>query len=123
MQGAHPGQQLVDLERLDQVVLGARVQPGHPVGDRAERGEHQHRHGDRLPAQPPHQVDPVEGGQAAVDDEHVVRAGQPEVQPALALQGVIDGVTLFGEQADQHVPQFAVVLDEQQPARDRTGRA
>ena len=43
---AQPGQQLREREWLGQVVVRARVQAGHPVVERPQRGEHQHRGGD-----------------------------------------------------------------------------
>ena len=39
-QGPQPRQQLVQRERLRQVVVGAGVEAGHPVGDLVARGEH-----------------------------------------------------------------------------------
>lgn len=37
---ARPGQQLAEVEQLDQVVVGASVQPGDPVGGGVPRGGH-----------------------------------------------------------------------------------
>ena len=42
-QRAEAGQQLVRGERLDEVVVGAGVESGHPVGDRVAGGQHQDR--------------------------------------------------------------------------------
>src|SRR3569833_1941928 len=47
-QRAYAGQEIVQLAGLDEVVVGARVQAGHPVADRVASGEHEHR--ERLPA-------------------------------------------------------------------------
>ena len=48
-QRAQPREQLVERERLDEVVVGAGVEPGHAVGDLVARGEHEDR-GARLAA-------------------------------------------------------------------------
>ena len=42
-QRAQPGEQLVERERLHDVVVGARVETGDPVGDLVPRGQHQDR--------------------------------------------------------------------------------
>jgi hypothetical protein len=40
----HPGEQLLEPERLGHVVVGAAPQPGEGVVDAASGGEHDHRH-------------------------------------------------------------------------------
>src|SRR3954447_7556233 len=42
-QGAKPGSELLVRERLDEVVVRACVEAGHPVPDGVARGEHQDR--------------------------------------------------------------------------------
>jgi hypothetical protein len=58
LQRPDPGQQLAEVERLDQVVVRARVQARDPVGRGVPRGEHQDRGGGAAAAQPLHQVEP-----------------------------------------------------------------
>ena len=43
LERTEPGQQLAEIERLDQVVVGAGVQPGDPVSRGIPRSQHQHR--------------------------------------------------------------------------------
>ena len=42
-EGAHARQQLLERERLGQVVVGARVESADPIGHRVARGQHQDR--------------------------------------------------------------------------------
>ena len=62
LQRAQPGQQLTEVERLDQVVIRAGVQPGDPVGGGVPRGQHQHRRGRAAAAQPAHQFPRADRG-------------------------------------------------------------
>ena len=65
---AKPGEQLADAERLGDVVVGAGVERRDLVGLLAARREHDDRH--RRPfAQPPDHLEPVEVGQAEVQDD------------------------------------------------------
>ena len=49
--------QLGERERLDEVVVGAAVEPGDAIVDRLERGEHQHRRPHPALAQLPADVE------------------------------------------------------------------
>ncbi len=53
------GGELLHGERLDQVVVGPRLEAGHPLGDRAAGGQHQDRQVDPLAAQPSADVEPA----------------------------------------------------------------
>src|SRR5271157_6575997 len=50
LQRPEPGQQLAEVERLDQVVIRARVQAGDPVRRGVPGGQHQHRRGRAVAA-------------------------------------------------------------------------
>src|SRR3954469_2504875 len=65
-QGAQAGEQLLALERLDEVVVGAGVEALDARLDRVARGEHQDRH--------------VVGGPQAAGDLDAVDLRQPEVE-------------------------------------------
>ena len=61
------------------------------------------------------EVDTLDSRQPTVDDQHVPRPGQTQVQTLLTVAGQRDGVLLLLQQADEEPGQLAVVLDEQQP--------
>ena len=69
-----PGDQLPEAERLDDVVVGAQLQPDHPVDLGPAGGDHQDR--DRgAGAQLLAEVVAVHVGQAQVEEHHLRRRG------------------------------------------------
>ena len=75
-QRAHAREQLLALERLDEVVVGAGVEPLDARFERVARGQHQDRHVVVL-AQRLGDLDPVEAGEAEVEHDEV---GQERVR-------------------------------------------
>jgi len=70
-QRAQPREQLLERERLHQVVVGARVQPGDAVAHLVARGEHQDRRLGACAAQPPAGLDAVDVGHQHVEHDRV----------------------------------------------------
>ena len=68
--------QLVERERLGQVVVGAAIEAADPVLDRGARGEHQHRRPDPLGAHLLARREAVHAGQHHVQhrDVHILHA-------------------------------------------------
>ena len=69
-QRAQAGEQLLALERLDEVVVGAGVEALDAAVERVAGGEHEDRHV-AVGAQAPGDLDAVELGQAEVEDDQV----------------------------------------------------
>src|SRR3954447_14268394 len=67
-QGAHAREELLALERLDQVVVGARVEPLDARLQRIPSGEHENRDV-AVGAQPLGHLEAVEAGQAQVEQD------------------------------------------------------
>ena len=82
-QRAEPGQQLLERERLGQVVVGPGVEPGDPVRDGVARGEHEDRQLVAGLAHPPAHLEPVQPGHHHVEHH---RVGPPLLH---GLQGVL----------------------------------
>ena len=121
-QGAQPRQQLVALERLDQVVVGAGVQAADPVAEAVARGDDQHRGRVVALAQGAQHVQPGPAWQAQVQQHRVVgmidqgqlrrgRVGRAVHLPAITLQRGGDGVA-----------EHAVVFHEQDLGQGRRGK-
>src|SRR5829696_2943819 len=113
-QGPHAGQQLLALEGLDQVVVGAGVQPLDPGLDGVAGGQDEDRDVVAI-AQPAGHVDAVQSGEAQVEDDHVWREGGGGVQGGLAVAGHPDLVALDAQGALQGLSDLVVVLDDEHP--------
>ena len=72
-QRAQPRPQLAQRERLDEVVVGAGVEPVDAVVDRVARGQHQHRRAVAGRAQPAADLEPVEPRHRDVEHDRVDR--------------------------------------------------
>ncbi len=108
-QGAQAGQQLLALEGLDQVVVGAGVQALHARVQRLARGEDEDRHVAAL-AQPPGHLHAVDPGQAQVEHHGVGLEHGGLLQGRLAVAGDAHLVALHAQRAAQHAGDVAVVL-------------
>ncbi len=112
-QRAQPGEDLLDVEGLDHVVVGAGVQARDAVGGLHEGGEHEDGGPVALGAQHPADLEAVDARHHHVEDEHVrrvpVRLRQRlhtvrdrrhpvPLQRQRTLQGMTDGTVVFGEQ-------------------------
>jgi D-alanyl-D-alanine carboxypeptidase/D-alanyl-D-alanine-endopeptidase (penicillin-binding protein 4) len=80
-------------ERLDQVVVGAGIEPGQLVVQRIARGEHQHRGLlARLVAQLAADLQAVHAGQVEVEHDRVEVVHHRQVQAGHAVGGEVDGM-------------------------------
>jgi len=106
--------QFAQCERLDQVVVGTRIEPGDLVVQRVARGQHQHRQGEgRLTAQLAAQRDTVQARQTDVQDDGIVVLCHAQVQARETVAGVVHLVTAQGQVVPDIGGEFGVVLDEQ----------
>src|SRR4051794_24935940 len=112
-QRPQPRQQLAEVERLDQVVVRAGVEPGDPVGHRVARGEHQDRGADLAVAQPPAGLEPVDARQVDVEDDRVVRRRLGHPHGVLARRGDVGQQPLLREATAQQGCQAGLVLHQE----------
>ena len=105
---------------LGQIIVAAGAQALDPVVDLAERRQDQRRRLDALAAQGPDHRQPVELGQHAVDDQHVVLAVERLREPFLAVGGEVGHMPDLAEGLDQIVGGIAVVFDDQETHGDPT---
>lgn len=111
---AQPREQLVEREWLHEVIVGAQIEPGHPIGDGIARGQHEHVRRVARRAQLAEDREAVEPRQHDVEDDDVVRVvlGVPQALDAIA--GRVDRVADVAQPARERLPQRPVVLDDQQ---------
>jgi hypothetical protein len=109
----HPGQQLLQREGLDQVVVGSGVQPLHSIFDRVPRREHEHWSAVSDPAQQPADLQAVDARHQDVEHDQV-RGDLPQpVQGLVPVGRQVDLVPLAGQGALERVPHRGLVVDHQ----------
>ncbi len=108
-QRLHPGEQLLQGERLGDVVIGAHLERLYFEIDGILRGQHQHRHPLAAIAQRPQHLEARQGGQAQVEHEHVVVAAGREAQPFGAVPDQVRVEARLG-QAPLHVLSDGLVV-------------
>src|SRR3954453_5069985 len=113
-QRAQPGEQLLALERLDEVVVGARVEALDARLDGVARGKHEDRHVVGR-AQPARDLDAVELRQAEVEDHEVRMVGRGLVERGLAVAGDAHVVAVQAQGALEDLGDLVVVLDDEHP--------
>ena len=105
--------QLAHVERLDEIVVGARVEAVDAVRHRVPRGEHQHRHAVAGAAQPAADLEAVDVRKADVEHHRVRGAARDLGEGGLAAFGRHGVVATEHERAAQGIAQSAVVVDDQ----------
>src|SRR5215211_672528 len=109
-----PSQQLLALERLDEVVVGPRVEPLDPRVDRVARGEYEDRHVAVLP-QPATYLHAVQPRQPQVEHHGVRLEDTGLLERDLAVVGHAHLVALLVERAPEDARDVDVVLDYEDP--------
>src|SRR5581483_7912180 len=96
-EGAHASEQFLHGKGFGQVIIRAELQAGDPVVDCAARGEEQDTTGQMFGAQPFQDVEPVDAGQANVEDDEVEAAAARLVQCRFAVANYLGMVASLGE--------------------------
>ena len=129
-QRAHAGEQLLALERLDQVVVGADVEALHARLQRVARGQHEDRRVVAVVAQALGDLDAVQPRQAEVEHDDVGQERVRLVERRDAVARELDLVALQAQRALEDLGDLLVVLDDEHAdgaaeasiATDGTGR-
>ena len=106
--------QLLDRERLDQVVVGARVQAGDAVRHGVARREHEDRDHGAAGPQPAGDLEAGDVRQAHVEHDRVEAGRLRHLQGGAAVGRALDQVPLAAQQAGDEVGETRIVLDEQE---------
>ena len=110
-QRPQPRLQLAQRERLDQVVVGADVEPLHAVVDRVARGKHQNRRAVAGLAHPAGQLESVEAGHQDVEDDRVGGASREHVERLFAVGRELDLVVVELQGTLERPPDRGFVVD------------
>src|SRR3954453_4325335 len=111
-QRAQAREQLLALERLDEVVVGAGVEALDARLDRVARGEHEDRHIVGR-AQAPRDLDAVDLRQAEIEDHEVGMVGGGLVERCLPVARDPHVVAVQAQRALQDLGDLVVVLDDE----------
>ena len=112
-QRAHAREQLLALERLDEVVVGADVEPLDARVQRVARGEDEDRRVVLVAAQLARDLDAVHPRQAEVEHDQVGEEGLGLVERLGAVARELDVVALHPQRALQDLGDLLVVLDHE----------
>ena len=110
-----PRAQLLGIERLDQVVVGTRVQTGHPVADVVARGQHEHRQEQRVSPQLPAGLQPVQPRHAHIENHGVGFVGADSIERLPSVARRIDLIPLEAQRTSQRVAHRGIVVHDQDP--------
>ena len=112
--GADASEQLLQVERLGDVIVGAELQPLHLVGLLAARRQDDDGHLARLP-QHRAQIEAVEVGQRQVEHDQIGRRCTHIADGRLAVRDSVDAIAFEDEVVTQHAPEGRVVFDDEDP--------
>jgi hypothetical protein len=111
--GIDPRGKLPDLEGLDDVVVGADLQPDHDVHRVGAGGDHHDRDLDTGGAEAPADVETGEAREGQVEDDQVDVAGLGEANAVQAILRELDAeAVLLPEDGEDVVHRGVVVNDE-----------
>src|SRR5690606_15486569 len=115
--GLHASDQLRDVEGLRDVVVGAELQPSHPVLRESASGEQDDRGvaGGGMPADAMEGGQPVHAGHHDVQQDQVHRLAGRLVQGFLAVQRSIDFVPLQLQVHANDLEDVGIVVGDQNP--------
>ncbi len=113
MQRAHARHELVERERLREVVVRPGVEAGHAVVDRVARREHEDRRPHALVAETAADLEAVAAREHDVEEDRVVRRRHRHPERVLPAPGDVRGVALLAQAAGEQVRELLLVLDHE----------
>ena len=115
-----PRQQLVEVERLDEVVVGAGVEPGHAVGHAVAGREHEDRRAQAVLAQPAAGLEAVDLRQVDVEHDHVVAVGGGHPERVLAGHRDVGQQAAFAQALTDQLGELDLVFhyEDTHPPKD-----
>ena len=111
-QRAHPGQQFFQRERLGQIVVGAGIEAGDPLGHRVAGGEHQDGQVVAGAAELTAHLEAVQPRHHHVEHDRVGPIVGDQIERFDAVLGQRDGVAVEGKRAAQRLAHRAIVVND-----------
>ena len=116
-QGADARDQLVEGERLAEVVIRAQLQPVDPIIDVRGRGEHQDAAGRAVAHQPAADPVAVHGRQVTIEHDHVVLSTCRALQSCRPVVDHVDREPGIAQTLADPIGQHNVILHDQDSHR------
>ena len=107
------GEQFVEGERLDEVVVSTCVESGHAIGHRLAGREHQDGNVLAGGTQSPAGLETVEARHHHVENDRVGSAQGNRRQRALAVLGQLDLVAVEDQGTTKRLPDPGIVVDDE----------
>ena len=105
------------LERLDEVVVGAGIEAGDAIGDGVARGQHQHRPGVAAEAHRGEDVEAFLARQAQIEQQQLVHVLGERELGGVTVADPVDREAVLDQAASDGLADHRVVLGEQEPHR------
>ena len=114
-QCAHSGGELVEAERFCQVVVGARIEARHAIGNCVTRSDNKHAHAVAFAPQLAQQFQPALARQPEVEQHHRVgvRCGHDRRSRGLTVRNPVDGVPVLLQRLLQRLADHRIIFDEE----------
>lgn len=109
-----PRGQLIEVEGLDQIVVGSRVESLHPVGDCVPGRDDEYRQSGMTRPQALQHVQPVPPGQPQVEQEQIELLGAQHLLGGIALVHPIDREAIAPQTGTNRLADHRVIFNEQQ---------
>ena len=116
-QRADPRDQLGEVERLGEVVVGADAETLDAILERPGRGQHQHPARAAVGDQRPADLVAVDAGKVAVEHDHVIVGERDAPERLAAVEREVDGHALAAQHGRHGLGEPRMILDHQHPHR------
>ena len=109
--------EFVEIRRLDEIVVGAGIEPAHAILDRVARGENEDRQPQAARTNPLQHLEAREPRQAQVEDDRCIAACIDRVQRGHAVADPVHLEAGLRESRLEAVAEQGIVFDEEESHR------
>jgi hypothetical protein len=112
LQSAHARSELVEMERLDEIVICTFVQTIDAIGDCITRGCHQHRHAQPSTAERAQNAQTIDTGQRKIKQDQIEIAALGERERRIAITSPLRTVSPAPERCLDTAAEQRIIFDE-----------